>query len=80
MAKQYNMEVDAVKKAIPAEELAKDVAVGKAIDFVKENAVITEVETKSEKKAPQKKTTAKKTTAAKKTATTKKTTTKKTEE
>ncbi len=68
MAKQYNMEVDAVKKAIPAEELAKDVAVGKAIDFVKENAVITEVEAKTEKKAP-----AKKKTAAKKT-------TKKTEE
>ena len=63
MAKQYNMEVDAVKKAIPAEELAKDVAVGKAIDFVKENAVITEVEAKTEKKAPaKKKTTAKKTT------------------
>ncbi len=72
MAKQYNMEVDAVKKAIPAEELAKDVAVGKAIDFVKENAVITEVEAKTEKKAPAKKTTAKKTTAKK--------TTKKTEE
>ena len=73
MAKQYNMEVDAVKKAIPAEELAKDVAVGKAIDFVKANAVITEVEAKTEKKAPAKKTAAKKTT-------TKKTTTKKTEE
>ncbi len=65
MAKQYNMEVDAVKKAIPAEELAKDVAVGKAIDFVKENAVITEVEAKTEKKAPAKKSTAKKTTAKK---------------
>ncbi len=82
MSKQYNMEVDAVKKAIPAEELAKDVAVGKAIDFVKENAVITEVE----KKAPAKKPAAKKTTttakkpAAKKTTTTKKTAAKKTEE
>ncbi len=65
MAKQYNMEVDAVKKAVPAEELAKDVAVGKAIDFVKENAVITEVEAKTEKKAPAKKTTAKKTTTKK---------------
>ncbi len=86
MAKQYNMEVDAVKKAIPAEELAKDVAVGKAIDFVKENAVITEVEKKSEKKAPAKKPAAKKTTttakkpAAKKTTTAKKTAAKKTEE
>ncbi len=81
MAKQYNMEVDAVKKAIPAEELAKDVAVGKAIDFVKENAVITEVEKKTEKKAPAKKSTAKKTTStAKKTTATKKTAAKKTEE
>ncbi len=81
MAKQYNMEVDAVKKAIPAEELAKDVAVGKAIDLVKENAVITEVEKKTEKKAPAKKTsTAKKTTSTAKKTTTKKTTAKKAEE
>ena len=80
MAKQYNMEVEAVKNAIPAEELAKDVAVGKAIDLVKENAVITEVEKKTEKKAPAKKAAAKKTTStAKKTTTTKKTTAKKEE-
>lgn len=79
MAKQYNMEVDAVKNAIPAEELAKDVAVGKAIDLVKENAVITEVEQKTEKKAPAKKTAAKKTTSTAKKTTTKKTA-KKTEE
>lgn len=81
MAKQYNMEVEAVKKAIPAEELAKDVAVGKAIDFVKENAVITEVEAKTEKKAPAKKPAAKKTTStAKKTTTAKKAPAKKAEE
>ncbi len=67
MAEAYNMEVEAVKNAVPAEELAKDVAVQKAIDFIKENAVITEVETKSEKKPAAKKSTAKKTTAAKKT-------------
>ena len=80
MAKQYNMEVDAVKKAIPASELAKDVAVGKAIDLVKENAVITEVEKKTEKKAPAKKaSTAKKTTSTAKKTTTKKTTAKKAE-
>ena len=72
MAKQYNMEVEAVKNAVPAEELAKDVAVAKAIDLVKESAVITEVEKKTEKKAAAKKTTTKKTTAKK--------TTKKTEE
>ena len=81
MAEQYNMEVDAVKKAIPAEELAKDVAVGKAIDFVKENAVITEVEAKTEKKAAAKKPAAKKTTStAKKTTTAKKAPAKKAEE
>ena len=51
LAIEYGMEVEAVKNAIPAEELAKDVAVGKAIDFIKENAVITEVEAKTEKKA-----------------------------
>ena len=59
MAKQYGMEVEAVKSAVPASELAKDVAVGKAIDLVKETAVITEVEAKTEKKAPAKKTTKK---------------------
>lgn len=90
MAEQYGMEVEAVKNAVPAEELAKDVAVGKAIDLVKNSAVITEVETKTEKKAPAKKTTstakkststAKKTTstAKKTTSTAKKTTTKKAE-
>lgn len=65
MAKDYGMEVDKVKAAVPAEEIAKDLAVGKAIDFIKENAVITEVEAKTEKaekKPAAKKTAAKKTT------------------
>ncbi len=61
MAEQYSMEVEAVKNAVPASELAKDVAVSKAIDFIKENAVITEVEAKTEKKAAAKKPAAKKT-------------------
>ena len=65
MAKDYNMEVDKVKAAVPAEEIAKDLAVGKAIDFIKENAVITEVEEKTEKKVPAKKPAAKKTTTKK---------------
>ena len=68
MAKDYGMEIDNVKAAVPASEIAKDLAVGKAIDFVKENAVITEVEAKTEKaekKPAAKKTTAKKTTAKK---------------
>ena len=64
LAENYGVEVDKVKAVIPAEEVAKDLAVGKAIDFVKENAVITEVEEKTEEKAekkPAKKRAAKKT-------------------
>lgn len=96
MAKDYGMEVDKIRAAVPTEEIAKDLAVGKAIDFIKANAVITEVETKTvkeEKKPAAKKSTstAKKTststtkkttsTAKKPTSTAKKTTTaKKTEE
>ncbi len=72
MAKDYGMEAEQIKNAVPTEEIAKDLAVSKAIDFIKENAVITEVEKKTEK--------AEKKPAAKKTTTTKKTTAKKTEE
>ena len=78
MAKDYGMEIDKIKAAVPAEEIAKDLAVNKAIDLVKESAVITEVK---EKKATAKKTTAKKEDGEKKPAakktTAKKTTTKK---
>ena len=63
------MEAEQIRKAVPTEEIAKDLAVGKAIDLIKENAVITEVEAKAEKKP-----------AAKKTTSTAKKTTKKTEE
>ncbi|MBQ3816680.1 MAG: trigger factor [Clostridia bacterium] len=62
LAKDYGVEVDKVKAAIPASELEKDLAVGKAIDFIKANAVITE----AQESAPAKKTAAKKP-AAKKT-------------
>ncbi len=48
MAKDYGMEVEQIKAAVPTEEIAKDLAVGKAIDFIKENAVITEIEAKTE--------------------------------
>ncbi len=68
MAKDYGMEAEQIKAAVPSEEIAKDLAVGKAIDFIKENAVITEVEAKTEKaekKPAAKKTAAKKTTAKK---------------
>jgi len=82
MANDYGMEVDKVKAAVPATEIGKDLAVGKAIDFVKENAVITEVEAKTEKAEKEAKTEkkpdAKKTTAKKPAA--KKTTAKKAEE
>lgn len=65
MAEDYGVELEKVKSAIPASELSKDIAVGKAIDFIKENAVITEVEPKAkaeeEKKPAAKKTAAKKT-------------------
>ena len=56
MAKDYGMEVEQIKNAVPTEEIAKDLAVGKAIDFIKENAVITEVETKTAKETDDKKT------------------------
>ncbi len=41
-ADQYKMEVERVKKLIPSKELAKDLAVGKAMELVKDSAVITE--------------------------------------
>ena len=58
IAEGYGVEVDKVKAVIPASEVAKDVAVGKAIDFVKANAVITDAvdEKKEAKKAAAKKT------------------------
>ena len=58
LAESYGVEADKVKAVIPASEVEKDVAVGKAIDFVKENAVITDAvdEKKEAKKAAEKKT------------------------
>lgn len=81
MAKDYGVEAAQVKAAIPESEISKDLAVSKAIDLIKENAVVedvkekTEKAEKAEKKAPAKKTTstAKKSTSS----TTKKTTTSK---
>lgn len=58
IAEGYGVEVDKVKAVIPATEVEKDVAVGKAIDFVKANAVITDAvdEKKEAKKAAEEKT------------------------
>lgn len=75
MAEQYNLEVDKIKTYVPESELAKDVVVTKAVDFVRDNAKITEVEKKTEAKEQAKKPAAKKSTAktaAKKTTTAKK--------
>lgn len=53
LAKAYNMEVDAVKKAVPAENLAGDIKSQKAIGLIKDNAVAEE---KTAKKAAKKET------------------------
>lgn len=44
IAKGYEMEVEKVKAFIPQEDLVKDIAVGKAIQLVRDNAVVTEAE------------------------------------
>ena len=49
LAKTYNMDVEAVKKAIPSESLAADIKSKKAIDFVKENAKITDEKSTAKK-------------------------------
>ncbi len=88
MAKTYSMDVEKVKELVPVEELSADIAVQKAIDLVKESAVIKTTRSRAKKATTEasedapttKKTTstAKKTTsstAKKTTSTTKKTTT-----
>lgn len=71
LAKNYNIDVDRVKVSIPESEVIKDLAVGKAIEFVKNNADIKEVEKKTEKaeEKTEKKQTAKKSTKKTKTET-----------
>lgn len=55
LAKAYNMEIDAIKKAVPAENLAGDIKSQKAIGVIKDSAV----EEKAAKKTAAKKETAK---------------------
>ena len=69
LAKIYNMDVEAVKKAIPADSLAGDIKSKKAIDLVKSSAKVTEekatkktAEKKDAEEKPAKKPAAKKTT------------------
>ena len=45
------MELDTVKMYIPASELSMDVAVGKAVEFIKNNAEITEEKVSARKKS-----------------------------
>ena len=40
MAEQYKMDVEKVKAFVPAKDLSKDLAVGKAMDLVKEAAAV----------------------------------------
>lgn len=75
VAESYGMEVEKVKTFIPQKDFEQDIAVNKAIDLVKENAVVSEGKAAAKKPAAKKaadsekaeKTPAKKT-AAKKTA------------
>lgn len=41
-AEQYNMDVERVKALISAKDLSKDLAVGKAMELIKESAAVTE--------------------------------------
>ena len=56
LAENYGVEAEKVKAVIPQAEVEKDIAVGKAIDFIKQNAVITEAEKPETKKSAPKKT------------------------
>ena len=58
------MTAEQVKAAVPETELVKDLAVSKAMTFVRDNAKITEVDAPSEKKPAAKKPAAKKTASA----------------
>lgn len=49
LAKNYEMETEKVKSFIPQEDLAKDIAVEKAIQVVRDSAVVTDAEPEAEK-------------------------------
>lgn len=42
LAKMYNMEIEKVKESVGPDALKKDICIRKAVDFIKENAIITE--------------------------------------
>ena len=49
IAEKYSMEAEQVRKLMPEKEIAKDLAVNKAIDFIKSKATISEEKPKKEK-------------------------------
>lgn len=55
IADAYKMELETVKMYIPASELSMDVAVGKAVELIKNNAEITEEKVSARKKSTTKK-------------------------
>ncbi len=61
IASAYNIPVDEVKKQVTADMISDDIKVGKAVEFVKANAVITEAEAEVAPAPEKKKTTRKKT-------------------
>lgn len=60
IADAYKMDINQVKMYIPASEISMDVAVGKAVEVIKNNAEITEEKVSAAKKNTDKKTAAKK--------------------
>ena len=65
LAETYDMGIDDVKKALNAKDIASDISVNKAIDLVRDTAVITEEAAPAEQgEAPAKKAPAKKKAAA----------------
>ena len=63
MAEMYKLEADKIREIVKVEDIKKDLSSNKAIDLVRENAVITEVDGDAkpeETEKPTKKTTAKK--------------------
>ncbi len=65
LSEAYGMEVDQIKAQIAPEALAEDIKVRKAVEFIRDNAKITDAAPEAEKKPAAKKTAAKKTAAKK---------------
>ncbi|MBC8584063.1 trigger factor [Youxingia wuxianensis] len=56
IAESYGMEADKVKELLPEKEIKKDIASGKALDLIRDTAVVKEVAEKKEKAEKPKKT------------------------